>query len=172
MSNWIIMLIVGILSLVAGIVALANPFAASITATLLAGWSFFILGIIQVVAALRADGAGAKVVGVLLGLVALIIGINLVAEPLRGVVTLTMVAGIMFLASGIFKAWIGFSGAQGPLRSALMISGLVSIILGVMVLANFPQSAAVVLGILLAVELLSNGVSAIALALLTRRARP
>ena len=53
-----------------------------------------------------------------------------------------------------------------------MISGLVSIILGVMVLANFPQSAAVVLGILLAVELLSNGVSAIALALLTRRARP
>ncbi|MEP2531840.1 DUF308 domain-containing protein [Shimia sp.] len=168
MSNWVIMLLVGILSLVAGIIALLNPFAASVTATLITGWSFFILGFIQIIAGLRAEGVGHKVLGALLGLVALIIGLNLLAEPLRGLVALTMIAGIMFLVSGIFKAWVGFSGAQGPMRSALMISGLVSIVLGVMVLSNFPQSATVVLGVLLGIELLSNGVSAIALAIVAK----
>ena len=126
MSNWIIMMLVGILSLVAGIVALLNPFGASVVATLITGWSFFILGFLQLIAGLRAEGAGNKVLGALLGLIALFIGINLVAEPLRGMITLTMIAGIMFLASGIFKAWFGFANTQGSLRGAMMISGLVS----------------------------------------------
>ncbi|PSL22200.1 HdeD family acid-resistance protein [Shimia abyssi] len=170
MTNWIIMLIVGILSLVAGIVALLNPFAASVTATLITGWSFFILGFLQIIAGLRAEGVGAKIFGALLGFVALVIGINLVAEPLRGLITLTMIAGILFLVSGIFKAWIGFSDAQGAMRGALIVSGLVSIVLGVMVLSNFPQSATVVLGVLLGIELLSNGISAIALAIVGKNA--
>ncbi|MGX9351212.1 HdeD family acid-resistance protein [Shimia sp. W99] len=169
MSNWIIMMLVGILSLVAGIVALLNPFGASVVATLITGWSFFILGFLQLIAGLRAEGAGNKVLGALLGLIALFIGINLVAEPLRGMITLTMIAGIMFLASGIFKAWFGFANTQGSLRGAMMISGLVSIVLGVMVLSNFPQSAAVVLGVLLGIELLSNGISAIALAMIGKK---
>ncbi|SFL45227.1 HdeD family acid-resistance protein [Shimia aestuarii] len=169
MSNWIIMMLVGILSLVAGIVALLNPFGASVVATLITGWSFFILGFLQLIAGLRAEGAGNKVLGALLGLIALFIGINLVAEPLRGMITLTMIAGIMFLASGIFKAWFGFANTEGSLRGAMMISGLVSIVLGVMVLSNFPQSAAVVLGVLLGIELLSNGISAIALAMIGKK---
>ncbi len=170
MSSWFILMLVGILSLVAGIVALLNPFGASVIATLITGWSFFILGFLQLVAGLRAEGAGNKLLGALLGLIALFIGINLVAKPLEGLIALTMIAGIMFLASGVFKAWIGFSGARGPMRGALMISGLISIVLGVMVLSNFPQSATVVLGILLGIELLSNGISAIALAIVGRTA--
>ena len=169
MSNWIIMMLVGILSIVAGIVALLNPFGASVVATLITGWSFFILGFLQLIAGFRAQGTGNKVLGVILGLIALFIGINLVAKPLEGVITLTMVAGIMFLASGIFKAWFGFANTEGGLRGAMMISGVISILLGVMVLSNFPQSATVVLGILLGVELLSNGISAIALAMIGKK---
>ncbi len=170
MSNWVIMVIVGVLSLLAGIFALMNPFAASITATLLAGWSFVILGVLQVWAGLRAEGTSSKILGALLGLVALVIGVNLVGEPLQGLVALTFIAGISFLVSGIFKAWIGFAHAEGPFRMALLFSGIISIVLGAMVLSNFPQSATVVLGILLSVELISNGVSAIAMGMSTRNA--
>jgi uncharacterized membrane protein HdeD (DUF308 family) len=47
----------------------------------------------------------------------------------------------------------------------MILAGIVSLVLGGMILANFPQSALVVLGIFLAVELISNGVSLIVLAL-------
>lgn len=166
--NWIVMLIIGILSVVLGLVALANPFEASMTATLIAAWSFVFLGAVQIVVSLGAPSTGAKVVGVLFGIVALVIGFNILGEPLKGMLTLTFVAGIMFLVSGIAKAWYGFAFALGAPRVALLLSALVSIVLGVMVLNNFPQSATVILGVLLAVELLSNGFSAIALSLMSK----
>ncbi|MCP4819397.1 MAG: hypothetical protein GY883_09415 [Shimia sp.] len=166
--NWILMLIIGILSVALGGVALANPFGASMTATLIAGWSFVFLGVAQVIAAFSAARTGGKIVGVIFGLIALAIGINILQEPLQGLLTLTFVSGIMFLVSGIAKAWVGFSGATGAPRMALFLSGFVSMALGAMVLSNFPQSAAVILGVLLAIELISNGIGAIALALLGR----
>lgn len=168
MSNWFVMLVIGILSVILGVLALANPFEASITATLLAAWSFIILGVLQIIASFRAPSAGGKIIGVLLGLLAFVIGTNIVAEPLQGLLTLTVAAGVMFLVSGAFKAWFGFANTQGAPRIAMLLSAAVSLILGMMVLNNFPQSAAVLLGVLLAVELLSSGISFIALALMSK----
>ncbi len=170
MTNWILMLIVGIFAVILGIVALANPFAASITATLIAGWSFIFLGALQIYASFGAPTTGAKIAGVLFGLLALAIGVHIVARPLEGLMSLTFAAGILFLVSGVLKAWFAFSGAEGSARMALFFSAAVSLILGAMVLSNFPQSAAVLLGVLLAIELISSGVSAIALALIGKSA--
>ena len=64
----------------------------------------------------------------------------------------------------------GQPGAVSVIITLTSFSGLISIVLGVMVLSNFPQSATVVLGILLGIELLSNGISAIALAIVGRTA--
>jgi len=170
MNNWIVMMIVGVLAVILGILALANPFAASMTATVFAGWSFLFLGAFQTFAAFSAPSTGAKIAGVILGLLALIIGVHIIAQPLQGLLSLTFAAGILFLVSGVFKGVFGFSNFEGSARWALLLSGLVSVILGLMVLNNFPQSAAVLLGVLLAIELLSNGISAIALAFAVRGA--
>lgn len=169
MTNWILMLIVGIISIILGIVALANPFAASMTATLIAGWSFIFLGALQIYASFGAPSTGAKIAGVLFGLLALGIGVHIVARPLEGLISLTFAAGILFLVSGALKAWFGLTGAEGRARMALLFSAAISIVLGVMVMSNFPQSAAVLLGVLLAIELISSGISAIALALIGKR---
>mmetsp|Transcript_10547 Transcript_10547/g.17140 ORF Transcript_10547/g.17140 Transcript_10547/m.17140 type:complete len:182 (+) Transcript_10547:92-637(+) len=168
MNNWIVMLVVGILAVVLGVLALANPFAASVTATVFAGWSFLFLGAFQTFASFSAPSTGAKIAGVILGLLAMVIGVHIIAQPLQGLLSLTFAAGILFLVSGIFKGIFGFSNFEGSARWALLLSGLVSVILGLMVLNNFPQSAAVLLGVLLAIELLSNGISAIALAFAVR----
>lgn len=162
------MLIVGIISVVLGGVALANPFGASLTATFIAGWSFAFIGVAQIFAAFSAQGTGAKIFGIIFGLIALVIGIHIIQEPLKGMLSLTAMAGILFLASGIAKAWVGFTGASGTPRIALFLSALISLALGAMVISNFPQSATVILGILLAVELISNGISAIALSLMAK----
>ncbi len=163
MKNSILLLIVGVLAIVLGLFALAYPFAASLTATLFVAWSFVFMGLLQIFAAFQAETTGTKVVGFLLGLVAVVIGVHIIAEPLRGLLSLTLVAGVLFLVSGVFKLGFGLFSFEGSARLALVISGVVSAILGVMVLNNFPQSASVLLGVLLAIELLSNGISSIAL---------
>ena len=103
MKNSILLLIVGALAIVLGLVALAYPFAASLTATLFVAWSFVFMGLLQIFAAFQAETTGTKVVGFLLGLVAVVIGVHIIAEPLRGLLSLTLVAGVLFLVSGVFK---------------------------------------------------------------------
>lgn len=169
MQNWFMLMIVGLLSILAGLLALFNPFAASLTVNMIAGWSFLILGALQLYAAFRGESWSGKLWSLLLGVVALILGVNLVANPLQGVLTLTVIAGVLFLVSGLFKLIVGVRATEAPLRWTIVFSGLISALLGFMVLSNIPGAAIVTLGLLLSVELLSNGVSIVALALMVRR---
>ena len=59
---------------------------------------------------------------------------------------------------GIVRLVLAFSDELRPFRLIMVISGALSIILAMMIFFNFPHSAAVVLGVYLAIELISNGV--------------
>lgn len=160
--SWLFLIVLGVLSILAGLFAFFNPFAASVAATLIAGWAFLLIGALQIVAAIQAEGWGARLWAVLFGVVALLLGVNLVAQPLEGVLALTLVAGILFVASGVFKLFTAF-GLEGNLRWAVLISAVASLILGGIVLLYFPESAFVTLGVLLAMELIANGIALVAM---------
>jgi uncharacterized membrane protein HdeD (DUF308 family) len=87
-----------------------------------------------------------------------IVGGVLLFDPLAGMVSLTVLVAVLFLVTGIAKTMFAFSLRPVSGWVWVLVSGLVSLLLGVMILANFPWSAQAVLGILLGVELLSNGV--------------
>jgi uncharacterized membrane protein HdeD (DUF308 family) len=156
MKSTTLMLIVGILSVIGGIFALLNPFAASIAAEQIAG----VLGLISF---FQAEGWTGKLWALLVAVVSAWVGIELLGDPLGGVLALTFVVGVSFVVSGVFKVLAGFSLPSSNLRWIVVISGALSAILGFMILSNFPGSAVVSLGVLLGVELLSTGVSMIAL---------
>lgn len=168
MKNWFLWLIIGILSIVAGIVALMNPFAATLTAHLMAGYFFMIIGILTVFSAFQDQGWGARIWAILLGVVITLLGINLIANPLQGILALTLVVGILMLTTGVFRLVMAFSPRAANVRLPLIASGALSIILAMMIFSGFPASGLVVLGILLAVELISNGVSMVFVALSRR----
>ncbi|MBL4541959.1 MAG: DUF308 domain-containing protein [Rhodobacteraceae bacterium] len=168
--SWLFLVILGILSIVAGIYALFNAVAASVVATLIAGWMFVFFGVVQIAAAFQASGWGARILSVLLGVVVLAVGLNIIGKPLEGMLTLTFVIGVLFVASGIVKLFLGFS-VSGNLRWTILLSAVASLILGAMVLTNFPQSAEILLGILLAVELISNGIWLMAIGWVEREAK-
>ncbi|TDL78076.1 hypothetical protein E2L08_12310 [Palleronia sediminis] len=172
MNNWVLWLIVGILSLIGGILALLNPFAATLTAEMFTGWLFVLVGILVLVSAFNDQGLGARIVTILLGVVMLLLGISLVTNPLGGMVALTILAGIMLMVAGVIRIVFGVSARDGGLRVAMIVSGALSILLSVMIFANFPASAAIVLGVYLAIDLIWNGVSLIALSLARRSRAP
>lgn len=157
-SSWIWMAILAVISLVGGVLALLNPFAATLAATMLAGWAFIILGGIQVVQSFQVQGWGGFLWALLFGLLSLAVGIALIFNPLAGMVSLTLLIAILFLALGVVKILYSFSLRPVSGWIWVLLSGILSIVLGILIFSNFAAAAVSVLGILLGVELISNGI--------------
>jgi len=170
-KHWVWMLLAGALSHLGGIVALLNPLAATLTAVLLTGYVFIGVGVLLLLSILADDQWGSRLLSLALGAVVLAIGINLVGNPLKGVLSLTVAVAVLMLVIGVLRIVLAFRMPTTGLRLFLILAGIVSLLLGTMILSNFPYSAEVVLGVLLALELLSNGVSLIVLALAARDRR-
>ena len=154
-------LVVGIISILGGIFAFFNPLSATFAAEQLAGFTFLLVGILQFIALFRAHSTTGKVLAAIGGILGVLIGIELLQNPLQGILTLTMVVAILFMATGIVRVVVSFGLRKTVAFIPLLISGLISIALAVMIFSGYPQSATYMLGVLLAVELISNGISLI-----------
>lgn len=157
-SSWIWLALFAVISLVGGVLALLNPFAATLAATMLAGWTFIFLGGLQVIQSFQVQGWSGFLWALLFGLLSLVVGVSLVFNPLAGMVSLTLLVAVLFLATGAVKIFYGFSLRPVSGWGWVLFSGIVSFALGILIFADLPWAAVSVLGILLGVELISNGV--------------
>ena len=152
-------LVVGIISILGGIFALLNPLSATFAAEQLAGWLFLFVGTLQIFVLFLAPTTMGKVFAAVGGVIGLLLGFELLREPLQGILTLTMVVAILFMATGIVRTVFAFGLRGTPAFIPVLFSGLVSFVLAIMIFSGYPQSATYILGVLLAVELISNGIS-------------
>ncbi len=164
MPNKSALRVVGILFCSSGVVALAAPMMVSIAIELIAGWLFIFIGTIQIIAA--AQSIHRPVVrGTLgLGVVSLLLGVVLIAAPAAGLQTLTLLVALIFTLSGALKLALARYLSGPPGSRILFLSGLVSATLGAVIALTLPQSASVTLGIMLGIELLSHGITALVIA--------
>lgn len=161
MTSRLLLIVTGAIALIGGIIALFNPLAATITAERLAAWLFIFIAILQFIAIFQGEGLGSRVLSAILGVIFLMMGISLFNNPLAGILSLTILVGFLFLFGGISKIVFAFMGGIGQLW-ILAVSGAISLLLAFMIFSNFPASAATILGVLLAIELISTGVSLLA----------
>lgn len=171
MKIWVKWLIIGVLSVLFGLFVLANPIAASIAVTTLAGVMFALSGGFQLFAGFSEEGGAGKWLGIGLGILMLLLGFSLMFNPLEGVISLATVVTILFAASGITRLMTAFQMKETPFFWPMLISGALSVLLAGYILANFFEIAPSLLGILLGIELLFNGAGLIALAFFLRTAK-
>lgn len=164
MKNKILWILMAAISIIGGIYALANPVLASGVATIFVGWAFIALGIVQVITGFRAESTGAKIWTILLGALAVYLGITLLGHPLKGMMALTTMLAILFFVGGVAKIVLSFALEDRRFFWAVLISGIASVALAAIIFANWPVSAVSALGILLGVELISDGISSLAMA--------
>ena len=165
MKHWFLLLIAGLIAILGGLFALMNPLVATFTATQIVAWLFIVMGVLQVVAAFGDMGLGARLWTGLLGALAVLIGFWIISNPIAGTLALTWTIGVLFLVEGVVKIVLAFATRGTPYFWALLLSGAISVLLAGMILSRFPASALTIPGILLAVDLISTGVSMVALAL-------
>jgi uncharacterized membrane protein HdeD (DUF308 family) len=168
--NWGWLLGLGILMLILGVLVIGAPVAATIAFELLLGWVLVIGGIAHGVHAFMAQGWKGFLFELLSGILYLVVGIILLAYPLGGALTLTMLLVVFLIVEGVFKIVTGLRAR--PLNGWiwLVVSGVVSVILGGLIWAEWPSSALWVIGLLVGIQLLMTGWSLILLALAARAA--
>lgn len=155
--SWSWWVIAGALSVLGGVYAMFNPVAASLTVIVFAGLMFIVLGVVEMITAIQMRAHGGFLWQLALGLLTAIAGYMLLQNPLAGKVALTLVVGAMFAGIGIAKLLVALTIRPREGWGAIALSGVISLLLAVLIFSDFPQSAATILGILLAVELLSTG---------------
>ncbi|KEO54382.1 HdeD family acid-resistance protein [Thioclava pacifica] len=151
-----------------GLLALANPFAASLAITTFLGALFLIGGVIQAWLAYNDRDGAHRLWHGLVAFINIVVGVWLMANPLSGTVSLAAVVGVLFLIMGALRLAIGIQLPGGQLRWMLLLTGLASILIGVLVFSDFQHAATALLGLLLGIQLLADGIGLVVLGLSSR----
>jgi uncharacterized membrane protein HdeD (DUF308 family) len=152
--------VAGYIAIALGVLALISPFLAGLVVTLVLGANFFVGGILEAVAAFKAERWSGTIGLLLLAIVSIVAGLVIFAHPLLGLTTLTLVAILSLLVAGLAKIFWAFKVADG--RWYLVLSGILSILVAGMLYTNFPLSAAWALGVLIGINLIVEGVTLLA----------
>lgn len=155
------MMIAGIVLAVGGALALLAPLAASVAVTLFVGWGFLLSGIFNAVSLFTdAEHRGDHAV---FGALGLFIGIAILVDPLGGLVSLTILLGVLFLISGAVRLWLAWAGRGSSFFWVLLMSGALSVMLGALILSSLDGAGQAALGLVLGIEMLSVGIGLVTL---------
>ncbi|TVP98323.1 MAG: HdeD family acid-resistance protein [Planctomycetaceae bacterium] len=165
-----VLMFTGIALVVLGIGAIFSPAIAGKAVVYFIGGLLLATGVLQVITSLRAASAGGviasgKVSGVILGVITGLAGLVVLAHPLYGLAALTLVLAVFFVAEGIWKIVASFSYRPAAGWLAMLLSGVLGLVLGLMIWAQWPVSGLWAVGILVGVDLVSTGASLIAVAM-------
>jgi uncharacterized membrane protein HdeD (DUF308 family) len=157
--NWL--LAAGFLSIFGGVAAIAVPAIASVTIAIFIGWILIFAGIVMAIDAFSQRERGRVALRALNAALALGVGIYLIVAPLSGTLTLTFMLAAWFFATGallLAGAWQlrGLGGA-----SLMALNGVLSLVLGLLIAVDLPNSADWAIGLLVGINLLFWGVRAL-----------
>lgn len=173
MKPWLTLVILGVILVIGGILAIANPLAASIAVTTLVGIFFLLGGVLQLWLLFKTGTGFDGTLNWIIALITLVVGVWLLANPLEGTVSLAIVVGVGFVISGIARIiWATQTGRGTASYVPLLLSGAASLLVGVVIFSDFQSLATQVLGLLLGIQLVMDGIGFAAVGLILRNRQP
>jgi uncharacterized membrane protein HdeD (DUF308 family) len=160
-ENWKWFVFQGIVMLVLGCLAVAEPVIASVAVDIYIGWLFLFSGMLGLVAMFSARDASAFFWMLLTAALSLAAGILLIWKPGEGTVSLTLVLTAFFIAEGAFQvaASISYRDVLPDSWGWLFASGIADLVLAGLVIYAWPQSASWTLGLIVGVNLITTGLA-------------
>jgi uncharacterized membrane protein HdeD (DUF308 family) len=169
-TKWRWLLALGILLLVFGTLGFVMSFAMTLATVLLFSALLIVGGGLQLLSAYQFPGWKSRVVHVVIGVLYVVAGTAIYADPVLASIALTLLVAASLLAIGVLRiaAALQLRGTPGWAWAAL--AGVVTALLGVIIAAQWPASGFWVIGLFVAIEMIMNGWSCVLIALSARRA--
>ena len=159
-KSWGWILSLGILLVVLGTVCVIGNVSATFASVLVFGWMLVFSGIFGLVHAFRAHKWQGSLLPLLTALLRGFAGFLLILYPLAGAASLTLILACLLVVGGLFRA-IGSGMLKFPRWGWSMFSGILSLALGIMLLAQMPVSSLWFLGFAIGVDLIFDGTALI-----------
>ena len=167
-DHWVLFLVEGIVLVLLGIAAIMLPVVATLAVAIFLGWLFLISGIIGLITTFMMRNAPGFWWSLLSAVLALGAGLILLAWPVSGAVSLTLVLIVFFVIEGVASIMMALEHRTAGRWGWLLASGIVDLILAGLILAGLPGTAAWALGLLVGINMLFGGASMIGMALHAR----
>ncbi len=157
-SKWWLLLVLGILTIIVGLLIVFNPGAAILTIAIFFGIYLLISGIVEVVRGFSDDlDTGSRVLTIIVGAISIVLGLLCLRNIATSVEILVLFIGITFIMRGILDLVVGFSN-QGTKGSGWFIfMGIMGLIAGIIVLV-WPKLSLGTLVVVLGIWLVILGV--------------
>jgi len=163
-SSWGWFLALGIVLMLFGAICIVGNIAATFATVLVFGWLLLLGGIVALVQAFRVRTWSGFFLYLLSALFRGFTGYLLIRYPDAGAVGLTLILASFFIVGGLFRT-IGSTMLKFPRWGWSVFSGIVSVALGVMLLAQMPVSSIWFIGFAIGVDMIVDGASLVSLAM-------
>ena len=169
--HWKAFLFEGIVLAILGLAAMTVPPLASLAVTIFLGWMFLISGIAGLVVTYWARQMPGFWWSLFSAALAVLAGLILIARPMQGVLTLTIVVGAYFLAEGVVTIMYALEHRKelSARWAWLLAAGLMDILIAFLIISGLPGSAEWAIGLLVGINLVLGGASLVGMALAARK---
>src|SRR6478609_1934502 len=171
-QHWVLFLVEGVVLLVLGATAIVIPPLATLAVTILFGWLFLVSGIVGLFTTYWMRHAPGFWWSLVSAILALVVGGMLLASPLTGAFSLTLLLIAFFIVEGAASIMFAFdhkrelSGRWGW----MLVSGIIDLALALMIFAGLPSTAAWAVGLLVGINMIFGGAAMVVMALHARKA--
>jgi uncharacterized membrane protein HdeD (DUF308 family) len=172
--HWRAFLIEGIVLLILGLFAIVIPNVATLAVEVFIGWVLLLSGVVGLISTFRmrsAPGFGWSLVSAVIAIAA---GAILLAWPLSGVLSLTLILTAFLTIEGVASIMMSLTHRHGfsARWALLLVSGVIDLILAAMIFLGLPATAAWAIGLLVGINMVFGGSTLISMALQARSAAP
>ena len=147
----------GVLTMVLGAVALGLVIQATITTVYIIAVFMIVKGGSEISMGLNQKEWGREILFILAGLFYIVAAAFVLARPLPAAAILTLMLGGALAVAGGVRVWIG-AHMHSHARTMVIAGGIVTALIGVLIVFGWPADTLVILGTLLGVDLVFTGV--------------
>jgi uncharacterized membrane protein HdeD (DUF308 family) len=160
----------GVIFMLAGVIALGSVVMATATAVFVIGIMMIMAGVAEIIAAFSVKGWGKFIFWMLLGALYVAAGVICFYRPFEAATILTLFLGAALVVGGVLRMFLAWSMREaGKPWGWVVVSGIISLLLGLMIIAKWPYSSFYVLGIFLGVDLIFIGSGWLSIGLALKR---
>jgi uncharacterized membrane protein HdeD (DUF308 family) len=159
----------GVLLILFGMLAVGSPFLAAVAVNVVIAWLIVLAGAVHLTLAFSAHSAGSVLWKLLVGVAYLLFGGYVILHPVLAVASLTLILASLFLIEGVLDIVLFFKMRSVRGSNWVLIDGIITVLLGLMIYAQWPSSSVWAIGTLVGVSMIISGITRVMMSLAVRK---